>query len=152
MLQRGILRKPAKYYYNCLVSPVHGCYCSSSATMTHDVIYNATVIPMSTHYHSGATHHATNITRYAVCVPVLLSFSFFSGDLANRVPIDTISDYVEEYTPELNYYMTPVIVRAHAILLDTSSIMYMWKSAYVHNLSVVCVKMPSVTLFAHRQA
>ena len=42
---------------------------------------------------------------------VLLSFSFFSGDLSERVNIGSISDYIEQYTPELNYYLTPVIVR-----------------------------------------
>ena len=47
-----------------------------------------------------------------------MSFSFFSGDLAKRVPIGSISDYVKEYTPELNYYITPVLVSYNLRILE----------------------------------
>ena len=40
----------------------------------------------------------------------VLAFYFFSGDLARSIPVSSISDYVSEYTPELNYYLVPVIV------------------------------------------
>lgn len=39
-----------------------------------------------------------------------LGFLFFSGELSNLIPVSSISDYISNYTPELNFYLVPVVV------------------------------------------
>ena len=41
---------------------------------------------------------------------VFFAFLFFSGDLYKYIPASSISSYVGNYTPELNFYLVPVIV------------------------------------------
>lgn len=42
----------------------------------------------------------------------VLAYYFFSGDLANAIPIDQISYYLKAYNPSLNFYLIPVIIIA----------------------------------------
>ena len=60
-----------------------------------------------------------NAIPVVVCFSIVgaLSFLFFSGELKTAIPVDTISDYIVEYTPQLNFYLVPVIVSLHSGLL-----------------------------------
>jgi hypothetical protein len=40
----------------------------------------------------------------------VLAFYFFSGDLAEAIPIKFISEYLTDQKPTLNFYLIPVIV------------------------------------------
>lgn len=52
---------------------------------------------------------AANIVSH-VSVAVFFAYVFFSGDIYKYVPANQVSNYVKNYTPELNYYLVPVIV------------------------------------------
>ncbi|ELT97196.1 hypothetical protein CAPTEDRAFT_153937 [Capitella teleta] len=51
----------------------------------------------------------------------VLAFYFFSGELASAIPTSSISDYVTNYTPELNFYLVPVIIIGIATFVIASA-------------------------------
>ena len=52
----------------------------------------------------------------------LLAFLFFSGDLSGYVPISSVTDYIDAYTPSLNFFLVPVIVSLFRTAFSSSSV------------------------------
>lgn len=44
----------------------------------------------------------------------VLAFIFFSGDAEGIISVSSITDYMNNYKPELNFYLVPVIVSRHS--------------------------------------
>ena len=47
---------------------------------------------------------------FAFVFVVFFAYLFFSGDLYRYISASEVSDYVDNYTPTLNFYLVPVIV------------------------------------------
>ena len=82
-------------------------------------------------------HCITHRERHACSVfAVFFAYLFFSGDLYRYLSASEISDYVDNYTPELNYYLVPVIV---SIAVYSSVYMYMYSRSNINSFQVVGV-------------
>ena len=101
----GVRTDSAQHHPRGRRRPHHGVRLLRRKTRLHGHRWSVTP-------HVTLAHVELNVLLFNACgvLAVFFAYLFFSGDLYRYLSASEISDYVDNYTPELNYYLVPVIV------------------------------------------